>query len=355
MDSKNWVKIVLGVYFSILCIIAALVIIVDPYFHFHAPIDGISYIMEEEVYMNDGIVRNFDYDAVITGTSTSSTFSVSLTNELFDVQAVRVSFSGEGFKQVGDNLKRAIASQPDLKTVFWGLDTIWFSTGEEWKAHDSYPEYLYDDDWINDANYVFNGDVLLYKVLPQIERTLKREPAKGFDDYKHYDEAGRENALRIYERPEKTEKEITESETEDLFYNLERNLEENVFSIIEENPDITFYTFFPPYSICWWDEYHQYGWGVVERRIEMERYAIEKLISYENVHMFSFTNNFELICDLDNYNDEVHYAQDTADKCLHWMKEGEYELTADNYETYIEEITDFMHDYDYDAIFENSG
>lgn len=84
----------------------------------------------------------------------------------------------------------------------------------------------------------------------------------------------------------------------------------------------------------------------------MEKYAIEKLISYENVHMFSFTTNFEMICDLDNYNDNVHYAEGTASKCLRWMKDGEYELTADNYESYIKELTDFMHDYNYDAIFE---
>lgn len=351
MDSKNWVKLVLGVCFSILCIIAALVIIVDPYFHFHAPFDGISYIMEEEVYMNDGIVKNFDYDTVITGTSTSSPFSVALTNELFDVKAVKVSFSGEGFKRVGDNLRTAIAYQPNLKTVFWGIDTIWFSTDENWTAHGSYPEYLYDDDLLNDANYLFNGDVLLYKVFPQISRTLKGEPAKSFEDYKHYDEPGRENALEIYERPEREEKEIEEAETRELFDNLERNFEENVCSIIEENPDITFYAFFPPYSICWWDQYHQYGWGVVERRIAMEKYAIEKLISYENVHMFSFTTNFEMICDLDNYNDNVHYAEGTASRCLRWMKEGAYELTEDNYESYIQEVTDFMRDYDYDAIF----
>lgn len=124
MDSKNWVKLVLGVCFSILCITAALVFIVDPYFHFHAPFNGISYIMEEEVYMNDGIVKNFDYDTVITGTSTSSPFSVALANELFDVKAVKVSFSGEGFKRVGDNLRTAIAHQPNLKTVFWLLPLI---------------------------------------------------------------------------------------------------------------------------------------------------------------------------------------------------------------------------------------
>lgn len=84
----------------------------------------------------------------------------------------------------------------------------------------------------------------------------------------------------------------------------------------------------------------------------MEQFAIEEILKYENVRLFSFFNNFELTCDLDNYGDEIHYSPEVNSQILIWMKEGKYELTEDNYLDYIDEITDFYCSYDYDAIFE---
>ena len=52
--------------------------IFDPYFHYHKPFPFVSYRMYDERYMNDGISRHFDYDAVITGTSMAQNFKPSL-------------------------------------------------------------------------------------------------------------------------------------------------------------------------------------------------------------------------------------------------------------------------------------
>lgn len=356
MDSKRkgrrWVTGVLGAYGGILIVIAALVIIVDPYFHFHAPIEGISYEMKEEQYMNDGITRNFDYDTIITGDSTSLSFSTAIIDELFDAQSVRLTFQGEGFKGINENLQTAIDTHPELKLVIRGIGTLWFVTDEDYMGYDDYPDYLYDDIIWNDVYYIWNGDVLFCKVFPEIGRTLKQVPAKGFDAEIFPSGGLGDVALARYERPEKAYKKAEEQETEQMFQMLDRNLQKNVIEIIETNPDITFYLFFPPYSILWWDQHHQIGEEVLIRRIQMEQYAIEKLLPYENVHLFAFTTNTEWICDLNHYNDEVHYTESTCTQILKWMKAGEYELTEDNYMEYIECITDFMLSYDFDAIFE---
>ena len=81
---------------------------------------------------------------------------------------------------------------------------------------------------------------------------------------------------------------------------------------------------------------------------------IERLLPYENVHLFSFNNNFDLVCDLNNYFDSVHYTEEVGDHVLEWMKNDEYELTEENYKTYIQEITDFYMNFDYDSFFENA-
>ena len=233
-----------------------------------------------------------------------------------------------------------------------GVDTLWFVTDENWLGYNEYPDYLYDDVTWNDVNYLYNKEILYNDVISEIVRTIKKEPKDRFDDYGiGKQQSGKENVLTAYDRPPKEEKIVEQVETDEFFSMMDRNLEKNVIAVIENNPDITFYLFFPPYSICWWDSLNQYGVDVLKRRIDMEQYAIEKLLRYENVRLFSFFNNHELICDLDNYVDDIHYTEEVNSKILVWMKEGKYELTKDNYSDYLSDITGFYCNYDYENIF----
>lgn len=84
----------------------------------------------------------------------------------------------------------------------------------------------------------------------------------------------------------------------------------------------------------------------------MEQIVIEKLLECPNVHLYSFTNDFDLICNLDNYKDRVHYSAEINSGILEWIVQGKHELTKDNYETYVSDIIDFYTTYDYDTIFD---
>lgn len=52
-------------------------------FHYHAPLKFLSYPLVNERYQNNGIVRHFDYDSVITGTSMTENFKTSEAQKLF--------------------------------------------------------------------------------------------------------------------------------------------------------------------------------------------------------------------------------------------------------------------------------
>lgn len=83
-----------------------------------------------------------------------------------------------------------------------------------------------------------------------------------------------------------------------------------------------------------------------------EKYMIEKLLEYPNVELYSFFNNYEMICNLDNYRDPGHYMENISDKILHWISKKEYQLTKENYEEYIRKNLEFYKNYNYDSIFE---
>ena len=54
---------------------AVLTAYVDPFFHYHSPrTDEFFYTLDNQRSQNDGIVKHFDYQGVITGTSMVENF-----------------------------------------------------------------------------------------------------------------------------------------------------------------------------------------------------------------------------------------------------------------------------------------
>ncbi len=354
MKAKKWCISVIVTYVCVMVGIGGLVFVVDPYFHYHAPLNGLSYVLNNAMYQNDGVIKNFDYDSMIIGTSTTLGFNEEEANQLFGRKFVRITYLGEGFKRINQALQKAIVYNEKLNFVIRGVDPIWFVSDTNYMGYPEYPDYLYDNELWNDVNYVFNKNILINDVSTEIFRTFYRADEKFYENNTtafYTSDDNTKGALEKYNRMPKEEKIIEQSETDEFFRLLEQNMRENVFSTIESNPDITFYIFIPPYSICWWDSLNQYGVAVLERRIDMEKYVIENLLNYKNVRLFSFSNNFELTCNMDNYDDEIHYKKEINSEILSWLSEGKYELTKDNYLDYLSEITQYYSNYDYDSIF----
>ncbi len=357
MDAKKWCLGLFGSAGALILLIATIVIYVDPYAHYHAPIVDMDY-SASKIYINDGITRNSKYEAIITGSSTSRGFRAEEAEVLFGKKFICVPFPAEAYKKVSDNLSVGFRENKDLNMVIWGLDPKWFVAEPDLLAYEDYPEYLYDDDLWNDVNYLLNGDVLLGEIIRPLcsGQTSQEESADlGYDDTTSVsgdkkDSAGEITALNNYDRPPKENQLADESETEEMIKRLEQNLEKNVISRIEEQPDATFYIFFPPYSILWWDSVHQAGDEILNRRLYMEQFVIEQLLEYDNVRLFSFADNYDLTCNLSNYIDDVHYTTEVCTQILYWIKEGKYRLEKDNYREYLKNISDFYFNYDYDSI-----
>ena len=70
-------------------------IVIDPYFCYHKPIDGIPYTLEEDAYINAGVLKNFDYDSVIIGSSLAALMEPSIVDEKLGANTVKTTISGE--------------------------------------------------------------------------------------------------------------------------------------------------------------------------------------------------------------------------------------------------------------------
>lgn len=350
MSKKKWSVLTLSILAAILLSIGIMVIIVDPFFHYHAPANGLKYPFDNQRYINDGIIKRFDYDAIITGTSMTENFKASEFDMLFNAKSVKIPFSGASYKEIDTTIQRAVTSNPDIKYVVRGLDyNDLLDDKDRMRTDAAYPSYLYDDNVFNDVSYIYNMDVLM-ATLKVIYNTFSGGETTTFDEYSSWDTNipyGKDAVDALYKRPEKSGE--TEALSEDELIMLQENLEQNVIKTAIENPQITFYLFLTPYSIYYWDSLYQTG--TLEKQLAIEKAAIEMLLKYDNIYLFSFHDEFSVICNLDNYMDTGHYGPHINSMILNAMANKEHLLTKDNYMDYFNSIYDFYTKYDYDSLF----
>lgn len=346
---KIWIIGTLFTMIASFIFVAAIIVYIDPVFHYHAPLKKFSYPISDERYQNDGIVRNFKYNGIITGTSMTENFKTSEADETFDATFIKVPFSGAYFKEESDNLKRAYTAGGDIKYVIWSLDAYGLVIDKDTIYREG-PLYLYNESLFDDINYVLNKH-MLFKVGDVIEYTLSEKETTSFDEYANWNASytfGKEAVLAEYTLGEKIQTQQVVTEEEKIM--LLDNIRQNVTDLAREHPETTFYLFFPPYSICYWDELKNNG--QIDRQINVEQLVIEEILEVPNIKLYSFYNNFGLICDLNNYKDQGHYGEWVNSWMLEQMYEEEYLLTKDNYQVYIDTIREFYNSYNYDSLHE---
>lgn len=350
MAYKKWARMTIIFIAVMLISIMGFTAYIDPYFHYHSPLGGVAYEIDNERYQNDGISRHFEYNAVVTGTSMTENFKASEVNSIFSVKSIKIPFAGATYKEISDALYRAIERNPDIKLVVRGLDYSNLVRDKDSMANFDYPTYLYDDNIFNDVNYLLNKNILIEETSATLIYTWRGNTTTTFDEYMYWGdmyEFGKTAVDEVYSRNERCEadNDLTEAEAQ----MLKGNIEQNVVLMAKENPDIEFYLFFPPYSIYYYDDLHQNG--NLKKHFEAEKLAAEELLQCKNIHLFAFEDDFEMICNLDNYKDIAHYSPDINSKILEWMKMGEHELTKETYMQYCDSVYTYYMNYDYEALF----
>lgn len=356
VQTKKWLKMYVILQTSFLFAIAILVIVLDPYLHFHKPLDGFYYTLDNQRSQNDGILKRYEYDAVIAGSSMVENFKTTEVDEVFEVNSIKVPYAGGSYKEINDSIELAIEQSSDLKLVIRCLDMSRFYDDKDAMRTEmgDYPEYLYNNNPFDDVEYVFNKDVILRRCMRMlVDRMTGREGGvTSFDEYSNWMEDaegvfGKESVLKehdAYSEPLDIHHLSDEERTI-----IEENIRQNVTDTAKNNPDIDFYYYISPYSIVWWGDVYQEG--NLEKQLEAERLIIELMLECDNIKVYSFNNFIEITTDLDNYMDEAHYGEWINSEILINMKDGIGLLTEDNYLDYLEEEKEFYGTYDYNSLF----
>lgn len=338
MSSKKYYwSVVLGTLLG-LFVLALPTIVVDPLFHYKAPKE--TYRLHNQRYQNDGIARHFEYDAVITGSSMTENFKTSEFDRLFGTDSVKLSYSGGYFSEVDALVNTALDSNNKIKIVLRSLDLNLLNMDKDSVRYDNIPTYLYDDNIANDVNYFLNKQIFLEETLELIELRKEHSEPTSFDEYSSW-EAETTLAKELSEKeypsePERSDKKIFTDNDKRV---VQANIRQNVIETAVENPDVTFYYFFTPYSCIYYSDWIKKGeW---DYHIATQQCVIEELIEVENIKLFSFCDWYELTCDLERYKDTGHYNAEANSEMLKKIKAGEGLLTKDNYMEYLSNIKEY--------------
>lgn len=357
MKCKVWIISFVSIILVLLTVIAGLTIYMDPYLHYHKPLtDRYDYVLDNQRSMNNGIIRFFDYDAVITGSSMTENFSTSELDALFGTNSIKISFPGATYKELSDNISLCLRQKPDLKMVLLCLDLNMLSTASDAMRTDmgSFPTYLYDDNIFNDVEYLFNRDVLVKYIYRMTEKRLAGVPAgiTSFDDYSYWDydavyglgvvNPGDSFSLSLVGP-------VTQLSEQERSSTLE-NIQVNISSLARQNPHVEFYCYFSPYSVAWWQTH--VADGTVYKYLDALQIATEELLSCENINLFSFFQLSDIVDDLNNYKDTIHYGSWVNSLILNLMSENRCRLTSENYTSHLDYLKNHYLNYDYVSLLE---
>lgn len=341
-SKKKWLAVFGAVCGICLGAMAALVIYVDPFFQYHKPLPDFPYVLDNQLTQNPGIAKNMDYDSIILGSSMVVQFNTLWFEDILGLQTMKLPYNAAHAKDQ-DRIMSVVEEHHEMpKAVFLGIDLLPYTNGTDVEAY-PVPELYYDNHIYNDVEYWWNKDVLLdYIIAPYVGKDEADDfhIIYGKNYYGEY--YNKEYVLSNYVPEEKAE----ETVPEDAYVEAAlANMEEHILPHIRNNPDTEFFVFFPHYSILFWYDCLQDN--EVDARLKEYEVIMQSLFPCDNVRVFFFQNDPELICNLDRYTDYTHYDREVNLYMVECFASGEMEVTAETYQKELDELRDVVNRFDF--------
>ena len=314
MKAKRWVLGTLGALLAGAALCAGTVYVVDPFEHYRE--SAILPLYDQESYNNPGIVRNYAYDAVILGTSMVEMSNPSVIDDCFGVQSVKLPMRGSHTAQMGWQLTHVLEKKPDLKLAILAVDA--YSLMGPPNDREEIFDYMWNDNPLDDVNYLFNRDVLFVRVPRTLKNIGKPLDTKRDDMFKWVDVVfSEEEVLKTISFSPQGEMQPADSRIERSTENIQKHL----IPSIEAHPETNFKIYMPPYSAGYW--YQMTRGGLSEQQFRSRKLVCELLLDYPNVEIYDFSSRVEWISDLDNYFDYSHHSSEISDALMRAMAAGE--------------------------------
>ena len=300
-----------------LILLGGFVWLVDPFYHYHAPFMGLPVVLDTAVYQTAGAAKNLEYDSAIVGTSMTENMHTSWFDEEMGWDTMKLSYSGARSNDLQAIFGEMSQKDGQLENVVMDINDYQLSV-ISWTKYVERPEYLYDEYLHNDYEYLYNHDIIVRSAERCLDGLMGLEDnidtAYTWEDPSYFGKDIVMNAsrdLRVQLLQERTDGEdvyqvkgAVSENIQDKYNMCQQNLD-NILPFIENNPDTQFYIMIPPYSMLYWEQ--EVLKNELEDTIAVYAYAVKQFLQYDNVNIYYFQYEPEIITNLDNYRDDCHH------------------------------------------------
>jgi hypothetical protein len=310
-----------------------------------------------------GIIKNYNFDSIILGTSMLENTSSEEASNIFDASFMNISLSGSDFFERSFVLNYALEKKK-INNVIYSLDysgLINYQMGREDYTVDNF-DYLYDNSYINDFKQYMNlkSIKLILKGYLSKEANFDR-PNEWFTNKSHSSRFGGidnwfksesnnqiKKALATIQKSIKAienNKTIVDKDSKEKLVKSQEYLKKYLLKYVKNNSNTEFYLIIPPYSRIQNAINAKYRKSDFERLKKNIKFLVEKSNRFENLKIFGwgdkeFPNNISL------YKDLTHYSPEINSKMLYWIRENNGLLTLNNIKEYLKEFEQKSLSYD---------
>lgn len=328
---KKWLFSLIAITAAVLIAIGGLNYAVDPLMQYRKLPSIFTFVAYDYDYINPGVAKNFDYNAVLVGTSLAENTDMDEYEKIFNCKMIKMVRPGGTTKNYEAVLSLCFSKQ-NIERVIWAIDdNLYYSDSSDY-VHDI-PEYLYDDNKLNDVNYLLNLSVFYnytFKDIINSARGMGQGGAAGADALLRGDAwgnsavYGREEVMKYYNSLEKSN-----NDAGLILDNLKDNLEQIILPMIKAHPDTEFTFFFPPKCITYWK--NALDNGELESKVAATKYFCKELLGYDNVSIYFYQDCLDLTVDFDIYKDNIHFNPATNILLGQKIAAGEGKLSLADY------------------------
>ena len=341
----------------------------DPLHIFTTPADKVNALYSSDARLqNAGYIRNFEFDSVIIGNSHMENLSHRKTAQYLPGNWFNLSMAGSTENERKLVLDKVFRDKK-IKQVL-----LLLNGGFRTNSTEGY-EVLYDRNPLNDISIYLNDkyskcffnhmsntvfrtkfdDDCFGKKLnidehnAWIYNTIYSSRLGGIEKWAlHYQNKQLFGAyLALNERYNNSPRRI-KSISEDTRKKIEKNINNNVLSLIKSHPETQFYCYVHPFfklafALDLRDE--NIDAQATEIYIEYLRQVARIASTYKNFKLYGF-DNLEFTADVKNYKDLTHFTPELNYKILGYIKEERYTLNDSNIDEYIDEFKKGCYSFD---------
>lgn len=270
--------------------------------------------------LNVGLAKNGEYETVIFGSSTSQNILKKDVDELYTDNSINLSLSGTTNYEQRELLKIALENKP--KRVIYGLDHFVYNRGYR-ESRVPLERFAYENKNFELYRYFFNFSTFKGVIKGIVKKGLSKKEQNWLDKYGYWGDDFEYSEESTLSFDKETQWGAQNSAVLNQFrsgYSLElmkKNFD-SFYELLKDNKNTEFLIYYPPYANLWWNYAREYR--CEEIILAFKKYVNDKISDLNNVKLYDFQKEENIIANLDNYKDMVHFSPAVSKIIIQDMK-----------------------------------